>query len=255
MDLLVAAVVDAGGPRYEWRQIDPEDGHDGGVPGANIRVAFLFNPQRVTFVDRGPCREALVIEGPTLSCSPGRVAPADPAFAGDPERGAHGTRKSLAGEFLYRGQRLFVINNHLSSKIGDDQPFGARQPPERRSERQRLAQAKVLREFVDQLMALDPEARIIVLGDFNEFEDRAPLRLLAGHDLENLVERVAPEDRYSYIFRGKAQAIDHILVSAPLARDAEVDVVHLSSELPASRRASDHDPVVASFGFPPTPSQ
>ena len=44
----------AGGPAYEWRQIDPVDGAEGGQPGGNIRVAFLFRTDRgLKFVDRG----------------------------------------------------------------------------------------------------------------------------------------------------------------------------------------------------------
>src|SRR5690606_23399013 len=42
------AIVAAGGPRYEWRQTDPEGKAAGGEPGGNIRVAFLFNPDRVS---------------------------------------------------------------------------------------------------------------------------------------------------------------------------------------------------------------
>ena len=49
---LIAAIQTAGGPVYEYRDIAPLDGLDGGVPGGNIRVGFLFNPARVTFIDR-----------------------------------------------------------------------------------------------------------------------------------------------------------------------------------------------------------
>ncbi|HOV15629.1 MAG TPA: hypothetical protein PK771_15180, partial [Spirochaetota bacterium] len=37
---------------YDYRYINPIYGKDGGAPGANIRVAFLFNKKRVTFIDR-----------------------------------------------------------------------------------------------------------------------------------------------------------------------------------------------------------
>ena len=33
--------------------IDPENNKDGGEPGGNIRQVFLFNPERVSFTDRG----------------------------------------------------------------------------------------------------------------------------------------------------------------------------------------------------------
>src|SRR4029450_1970066 len=76
------AIVAKGGPRYEWREIGPVDDADGGQPGGNIRVAFLFNPARVSFVDRpgGDATTAVqAVPGPALSISPGRVAPTDPA--------------------------------------------------------------------------------------------------------------------------------------------------------------------------------
>src|SRR5918999_452631 len=49
---LISAIQAAGGPGYQFRSIDPVDDQDGGEPGGNIRVGFLFNPARVTFVDR-----------------------------------------------------------------------------------------------------------------------------------------------------------------------------------------------------------
>ncbi|MGB6361646.1 MAG: esterase-like activity of phytase family protein, partial [Thermoanaerobaculia bacterium] len=96
---LIDAIAAAGGPRYEYCQIDPVDGQDGGQPGGNIRVGFLFQPTRVDLVG-----------------GPVRVAPEDPAFAGNPELGLQASRKSLAAEFVFQGRRLVVINNHWKSK-------------------------------------------------------------------------------------------------------------------------------------------
>src|SRR6266540_2013540 len=39
---LIGAIQAAGGPTYEFRQINPVDDQDGGEPGGNIRVGFLF---------------------------------------------------------------------------------------------------------------------------------------------------------------------------------------------------------------------
>ncbi|MGN6681121.1 MAG: hypothetical protein ACTHKL_25435, partial [Streptosporangiaceae bacterium] len=50
---LTAAIVAAGGPSYDSREIDPVNDQDGGQPGGNIRVVFLFNPNMVSFVDAG----------------------------------------------------------------------------------------------------------------------------------------------------------------------------------------------------------
>jgi uncharacterized protein len=44
--MLVDAIGAAGGPAYQYRQIDPVDDQDGGEPGGNIRVRFLFRTDR-----------------------------------------------------------------------------------------------------------------------------------------------------------------------------------------------------------------
>jgi predicted extracellular nuclease len=250
LERLVDEIADSGGPAYEWRQIDPSDGGDGGARGANIRVAFLFNRSRVRFIDRNAEDvEARVVEGPSLAPNPGLVAPTHPAFAGNPGRGFDGSRKPLAGEFVFSNRRVFVVNLHLSSKRGDDALFGRRQPPRRPSQAQRLEQARAIREFVERILDRNPQAAVIVLGDLNDFEYRPPVRHLSGDGLVNLVERVSAEDRYSYIFQGFSQTLDHILVSPSLAQGAEIDMVHLNADFPVSERASDHDPIVARFTF------
>ena len=112
---LINAIVTAGGPAYAYRQVDPLNNQDGGAPGGNIRVGFLFNPLRVTFVDRGSATAVtatvpqLVGSELQLSHSPGRVDPTNPAFSN--------SRKPLAGEFLFTGvspaRKVFVIGNHF----------------------------------------------------------------------------------------------------------------------------------------------
>jgi len=249
---LAEAIEAAGGPRYEHLSIDPEDRADGGRPGANIRVAYLYRPERVRFVPRGTAQadtaaEWLVDErGPFLSPNPARVNPKHPAFAADPDRNQGGSRKPLAAEFEFKGRRLFMVNVHLRSKRGDSPIFGASQPPVRPTQELRSAEALVIRDFLDRLLALDPDAAAIVLGDFNEHPYREPVALFADSGLTNLVERVPQDRRYTFIFRGTAQVLDNVLVTGSLARDsvATVEIVHLNSDLPDSVRAADHDPIV-----------
>ena len=97
---LVDAIADQGGPDYEYRQIDPVHNQDGGAPNANIRVGFLFRPDRVTFVDR-PGGTALTATeddpaqpGAQLTFSPGRIDPGNAVW--------EDSRKPLAGEFVLR---------------------------------------------------------------------------------------------------------------------------------------------------------
>ncbi|NIR39005.1 MAG: endonuclease, partial [Actinobacteria bacterium] len=44
---LVDAITDAGGPAYAWVDRPPEDGADGGQPGGNIRVGYLYDRARI----------------------------------------------------------------------------------------------------------------------------------------------------------------------------------------------------------------
>ena len=62
----------------------------------------------------------------------------------------------LAGEFMFGGQKVFVVANHWSCKGGDDPLFGPIQPPVQGSEAKRVQQAQVVADFVDEIYAKDP---------------------------------------------------------------------------------------------------
>ncbi len=179
LDQLVAAIETAGGPTYDWRQISPEDGADGGQPGGNIRVAFLFRTDRgLEFVDRpgGDATTAVDAVGSGasthLSASPGRIDPENRAWLD--------SRKPLVGEFRWAGRTVFVIANHFASKGGDEPLFGPFQPPDRVSEVQRHRQAQQVRRFADELLAADPDARVVVAGDLNDFQFSETADILVG---------------------------------------------------------------------------
>lgn len=245
---LIAAIRAAGGPAYEFRDINPVDDQDGGEPGGNIRVGFLFRRDRgLRFVDRpggGPTTPTTVVDdrgGPRLSSSPGRIDPTNAAFTR--------SRKPLAGEFVFNGDRLFVIANHFSSKGGDQPLFGRFQPPTLTSEAQRNRQAEVVNGFVDSILAADPRAGVVVLGDLNDFEFSTPVRTLKGGVLRALMETLPPGERYTYVFDGNSQALDHILVTDSLFDSlVRFDVVHINSEF--VDQVSDHDPTLAIFRLP-----
>jgi predicted extracellular nuclease len=244
---LIQAIKDTGGPAYEVRQVNPRDDQDGGQPGGNIRVALLFRFDRgLCFVDRpgaGPDSATIPVLGPEglqLTYSPGRIEPTNAAWSN--------SRKPLAGEFRYNGQTLFVIANHFNSKGGDDPLYGRFQPPVLNTEAQRREQAQVERDFITALLALDPQARVVALGDLNDFEFSPPLGILKGTDMTALVETLPPGERYTYVFDGNSQALDHTLVSpALLAQVVAYDILHVNAEY--VQRESDHDPQVTRFSL------
>ncbi|WP_443060907.1 endonuclease/exonuclease/phosphatase family protein [Streptomyces sp. NBC_00448] len=239
---LTAAIAAAGGPHYQWRGIDPVNDKDGGEPGGNIRQVFLFNPARVGFIDHagGDSTTAVGITGKgdktELTASPGRIAPNDPAW--------NSSRKPLAGEFTFGGKKLFVIANHFDSKGGDQGVDSRFQPPVRSSEVQRVRQAILEHDFVEQLEAADPKADVVVLGDLNDYQFSPAVYALTGNGkaLTDLVNTLPVAERYSYVYEGNSQVLDHILVSPNLGKHVDYDVVHINSEF--ADQTSDHDPQV-----------
>nr|WP_238438882.1 lamin tail domain-containing protein [Frankia nepalensis] len=258
----IAAITAAGGPTYESRSIDPNDGTDGGAPGGNIRQVFLFNPARTTFVDRpgGDANTAVTVQKvrPTsnqilLSASPGRINPASSAW--------NASRKPLVGEFRYDGDKqLFVIANHFNSKGGDYPLSAAVQPPNRITEVQRGQQATEVRNFVADLAAKSGNtARVVVLGDINDYQFSPTMATLTdnGALLKPLINDLPVNERYSYVFDGNSQTLDHILISPNTIKGYSYGVVHINAEF--SDQASDHDPqilrILTGCGSEPLPER
>ncbi len=229
---LIAAIAAAGGPRYEYADVAPPDGADGGQPGGNIRVGYLYQPGRVALI--GSVERIEDTDG-------------DDAF--------HHSRKPLKAAFDFKGTKLTVINCHFSSKFGSPPLFGRIQPPPNGGLAKRLAQAAFVHDLVAELLAANPNANIVVLGDLNELPfPLAPvqpppgdvLQTLAGTPpiLFNLGDVVDGDLAYSYNFQGVSQQLDYLLVSsALLALQPEFDHVHVNTEFP--NQASDHDPILA----------
>ncbi|MGB5593826.1 MAG: hypothetical protein WBM62_07320 [Crocosphaera sp.] len=251
LQMLVDAIAAAGGPEYAF--IDNPfitDGLSGGQPGGNIRTAYLYNPNRVSLVN-------------------GSLQTIGSQAAGETFNGA---RLPLVATFDFNGEQVTVVDNHFSSKggsapiLGVEQDFAARQedPTVNGSLDERREQAQAVNDYVDGVLGTDPNANVVVLGDLNEFEFVSPLDILAGTTvsinggqdiatggnavLTNLINNIAEDERYSFNFQGNSQQLDHLLVTDGLLPNAEIDIVHVNTEfLDIDSRASDHDPVVASF--------
>ncbi len=257
LNALRDAIIAGNGPTYSYRYVNPQDGQDGGQPGGNIRQVFFFRTDRgLTFVDKpgGNSTTANTIQADgSLLYSPGRIDPTNAAFSS--------SRKPLAGEFSFKGQRLILIGNHLNSKQGDNPLYGGVQPPVLASEIKRRDQASIIRQFVTTILTNNPAAYIVVAGDLNDFEFSRPLNILKSNEgtlsgnqiLTDAVD--SPEvagERYTYNYEGNSQVIDHVLYSQPLAaRLIKVDIVHLNADFnnSYSQRATDHEPVTATFDF------
>ncbi len=237
---IIKAIEEEGGPTYKFTNIDPLDKTDGGQPGGNIRVGFLYNPDRVELSDKqaGDAVTAVGVTKDGLTHNPGRIDPTNEAF--------EDSRKPLAAEFMFNGEKVVVVANHLNSKGGDGALFGADHPVVLGSEVQRIKQATVINEFVNELESKMKNANVVVLGDMNDFEFSAPIKTLEGDVLTDMMNKLPAAERYTYNYQGNAQVLDHILVSNQLAKKAEIDTININSDFSEEDgRASDHDPVLA----------
>jgi len=246
-NMLINTIQAAGGPAYQYRQIDPVNDQDGGATGGNIRQGFLFRTDRgLSFIDRpggGSTVANSVVgsgTGTQLQYSPGRIDPTNSAFTT--------SRKPLAAEFIFNNRHLFIIANHFNSKSGDNPLFGHFQPPAFSSEVQRLQQAQIVHDFVQSILAANPNADVIVLGDMNDFQFSNPMKVLTGENvnqviLNDLIDALPLDERYTYVFDGNSEVLDHSLLSDNLfATPFAYDVVHVNSEYAV--QASDHEPQV-----------
>ena len=250
LQTLATAISNAGGAEYAFLDtpgIVPayfENGSVvrpvGGQPGGNIRVAYLYNPSRVSLVgDAEPLTD-----------------PADQAV--NPENPFYGSRISLAAKFEFNDEVVTVINNHFSSKGGSAPIMGVEQPFEARQEEvavngsldERQAQATAVNAYVGSILSSDPQAKVVVLGDLNEFEFISPLSEILATQLNNMTETLPENERYSFIFQGNSQQLDHVLLSQSVSKNAEFDIVHVNSEFAeTAERASDHDPLLVSLAI------
>lgn len=140
---LVNAIADLSNITYAYVQISPVNDEDGGEPGGNIRVAYLYRPEVVSLYDPNPGNSTAANEvlsgdsGPELLYNPGRIDPNNAAW--------DATRKPLVAAWLAVGgtKPFFTINVHWSSKGGSTSLQGDARPPVNGVVSRRLEQAQV----------------------------------------------------------------------------------------------------------------
>jgi Ca2+-binding RTX toxin-like protein len=226
-DVLIAAIIAAGGPTYAYVEVAPSvPNSTGGEPNGNIRNGFFYDPARVSYV----AGSAQLIE--------------DAAFTG--------SRRPLVAQFEFNGETITLINMHSTSRGGSDALWGSTQPPANAGDAARTAQALAVKAYVDALLAVDPAAKIVVQGDLNGFTwENAIQALVADGKLSDLATLLPASERYSYQFEGNNQQLDHMLATGNLRAVAQFDAVQLNAELPAAQQIStDHDALLAIFEIP-----
>jgi predicted extracellular nuclease len=143
---------------------------------------------------------------------------------------------------------FYILNNHFTSMSGGEEA----------TEPRRNAQAAWNAAIAQELLAENPDAYLAVIGDLNSYYGSLPIQTLEESGLINLFDTVDWFERYTYVYEGNSQVLDHILVNESLL-DLLVsfDVLHVNADyaLPFSTdtgiyHKSDHDPVIATFILP-----
>ncbi len=154
---------------------------------------------------------------------------------------------------------LTLVNVHLRSMRGLRTPDKSRRVAEKR-----LSQAEQLALWTDQFQNQFPDRFLMITGDFNALQpsDRYTdiIGILVGNpdnngkryvardrirkNLSNLVRKINPARRFSYVYKGKQQVLDYMLVSRNFSHKlkniqfGEID-----------REFSDHAGLLAEFSW------
>lgn len=275
---LVDAVNAATGQRYQWVDELPVYNAEGGQQSGNIRVGFLYNTNRVQLGDLAADatieqRRAFTDRiGDGVRDAGDRIGHDDSEIAGQISAADwNNTRKSLLGEFTFAGNSVYVAANHLPSKGGSgsfwqlDQDIDNGQPLNN-GWAKRNAIAEDVWHMLDTIQSASADNRIVAGGDWNEFYFNRALEAATGYvdangeartggaRFDNLtVTKLSEAERYTYMFDGRSQAIDHVIVDQQLGAVASYDVVHINTgyntQGGTNPALSDHDPALAQFDF------
>lgn len=214
--------------------------HRESVDARGVDLALLSHPGRVA-VDAVALRQGCS-ELDTGLIDSGGLCPSGqhPLFS----------RPPLQVDVRMDGTPYTLFVNHFKSKRGGELV----------TEPQRLAQAAHLDDLTSQMMASNPDARLIVLGDLNDYALSAVLLTLTEDGgLVNPLMRLPADQRYTYTFGGAAQLLDYLLFSPAAADDVVwVDVIHMNADYPfawsrdpeTAFRVSDHDVPMALMALP-----
>ena len=251
-------------PQYEAYLVE-QDGTSG---DADQDVGFLVKTSRVTVTSATAERAAETFFNPTTNQS--EILHDRPPFL----------LRATVNAAGYSPLRVLVIINHLRSFI--DSELVAGEGPRVRAKRK--AQAESLAGLLQELQTNNAGTPVISVGDYNAFEfssglddsisvlkgmptpddqivvDQSPD--LVNPNFSNLIENVPADQRYSFVFEGTPQVLDHVLINtAAQARSPRIAIAHVNADFPETpaanyltnaarpERSSDHEPTISYFSL------
>ena len=106
------------------------------------------------------------------------------------------------------------------------------------SSMKRVGQALETRMFIDQIFDGEPDAKIVVCGDFNANPLEVPVEAICGkvsntgnaelnpYELVACENTIPESSRYTYLYQGQKRLLDHILISKALMPCYRTSEIH-----------------------------
>ncbi len=148
------------------------------------------------------------------------------------------SRDCLEAHLTFAGRHLALLGVHFRSKGGEV----ATDDPDKR-----LAEAQHTRAIADGILAKDPSAGVIILGDFNDGIGSQAQKAAIGASPAFVDVAATAPDPWSYTYQGEKALLDHMVVS-PVLAGAFVNGSVILQHGNDVKDASDHAPVQATFG-------
>jgi predicted extracellular nuclease len=141
-----------------------------------IDVGFIYNSSLLKLVKSGNIRFTL----------PGDTEPR--------------SRDIVWAKFAFKKDTIFAMVNHWPSRRTND------------SEPKRVKAAESARTFIDSVLNINPNAKIVFMGDLNDHpEDKAPS--LITEKLTPMILKTSGEFGGTHTYKGEWGILDHIMVS------------------------------------------
>lgn len=144
-----------------------------------IDVGMIYNSKKLKVADQGYIR--YILPGQTKASS----------------------RDIVWAKFIYKKESFYAMTNHWPSRRGGTE----------KSELKRLKAARSARHFIDSLLDLDANTKIILMGDLNDYPSNKSVQLI----MKKLDPKiVSSSNKYggTHNYKGEWNILDHICISS-----------------------------------------
>lgn len=130
------------------------------------------------------------------------------------------TRDILYVELKHKKERIHVVVNHWPSRYG-----GAEE-----SEPSRLLASETAKKYIDSVLTIDPQAKIIFMGDLNDYP--------SNKSVENIMEKLTPmitqtsgSKGGSHSYKNEWNILDHMLISPGMENTGGMQAITNSGKI------------------------